>query len=247
MIRELQTVVLTHDIKEHDLKMGDIGTVVHRHGGGGAFEVEFLMTGGRTKAVITLTGADLFSESREFEEESSGLSPEHPYDQQIQENILPFLNNPAFDHLGRLKRGLLTTFSEMLDRHCSIECTASTLSLAFHGHGLGFARLFKDPNFRTLTTVYFNLTKNHDYLDACSFLRLSIPSPERLQAFKELSQKIPQLVSSKYPGGRTPPSNMEGMLFSKLFEMLLCYFHAIPGFSNAIYRSNLIFEEVFPS
>ena len=242
MIRELQTVVLTHDIKEFDLKMSDIGTVVHRHGGA-EFEVEFRMTGGRSKAVITLTGNDLLSENLGSEEVPSGKSTEHPYDQQIQEEILPFLQDTAFNHLGHLKRGLLSTFSVMLDQYCSIDCDATTLSLALHGHGLGFARLFKDPNFRTLTTVYFNLANDNDYLEACSFLRLSLPSAERLKAFRELSRKIPELVSSRYPGGRTPPLNMESMLFSKLFEMLLCYSHAIAGFSNAIYRSNLILEE----
>ena len=243
MIRELQTVVLTHDIKEFDLKMGDIGTVIRRHGRNDAFEVEFRMTGGRSKAVITLTGNDLLAENLGSEEEPSGNSPEHPYDQQIQDEILPFLQNTAFNHLGHLKRGLLSTFSVMLDQHCSIECAAPTLSLALHGHGLGFARLFKDPNFRTLTTVYFDLANDNDYLEACSFLRLSLPSAERLKAFRELSRKIPELVSSRYPGGQTPPLNMDAMLFSKLFEMLLCYSHAIAGFSNVIYRSNLILEE----
>ena len=39
MVRELDTVVLTHDIEEHDLKQGDIGAVVHCYADRAAFEV----------------------------------------------------------------------------------------------------------------------------------------------------------------------------------------------------------------
>jgi len=59
MIHELDTVVLTHDIEEHDLKQGDIGAVVHRYGDGTAFEVEFVTAEGRTVALLTLAKADI--------------------------------------------------------------------------------------------------------------------------------------------------------------------------------------------
>ncbi len=59
MIRELDTVVLTHDIEGHDLKKGDIGAVVHGYGDREAFEVEFVTADGKTVAVLTLRHADI--------------------------------------------------------------------------------------------------------------------------------------------------------------------------------------------
>ena len=59
MIRELDTVVLTHDIDEHDLKAGDIGAVVHCYRDTEAYEVEFVTAEGRTVALLTLTHADI--------------------------------------------------------------------------------------------------------------------------------------------------------------------------------------------
>ena len=59
MIKELDAVVLTHDIEEHGLKRGDIGAVVHCYADGKAFEVEFVTAEGRTVAVLTLTPEDI--------------------------------------------------------------------------------------------------------------------------------------------------------------------------------------------
>ena len=59
MIRELDTVVLSHDIEEHGLKQGDIGAVVHCYSDGAAFEVEFVTAEGKTVALLTLTQADI--------------------------------------------------------------------------------------------------------------------------------------------------------------------------------------------
>lgn len=59
MIRELDTVVLTHDIAKHGLKQGDIGAVVHCYGDEATFEVEFVTTDGRTIALLTLNRADV--------------------------------------------------------------------------------------------------------------------------------------------------------------------------------------------
>jgi Domain of unknown function (DUF4926) len=59
MIQELDTVALTHDIQEYDLKQGDRGAVVHCYGDSEAFEVEFVDDDGQTTALLTLTSADI--------------------------------------------------------------------------------------------------------------------------------------------------------------------------------------------
>ena len=59
MIRELDTVVLLHDIEEHGLERDDIGAVVHCYEDGKAFEVEFVTAEGKTVAVLTLTPKDI--------------------------------------------------------------------------------------------------------------------------------------------------------------------------------------------
>ena len=59
MIRELETVVLTHDIEAQGLKQGDVGAVVHCYSDGAAFEVEFVTAEGKTVALLTLTRADV--------------------------------------------------------------------------------------------------------------------------------------------------------------------------------------------
>ena len=58
MIKELDTIVLTRDIKEHKLEQGDVGAVVHCYPEDG-FEVEFVTGEGITAAVLTLTGDDI--------------------------------------------------------------------------------------------------------------------------------------------------------------------------------------------
>lgn len=59
MIRELDIVVLTHDIKEHGLTEGDIGAVVHCYGDSNTYEVEFVTAEGKTIAVLTLSSDDI--------------------------------------------------------------------------------------------------------------------------------------------------------------------------------------------
>lgn len=59
MIKELDSVVLAVDLPAHRLKTGDVGTVVHAHGSGKAFEVEFVALDGETIAVVTLTPTEL--------------------------------------------------------------------------------------------------------------------------------------------------------------------------------------------
>lgn len=57
--RELETIVLTHDIPEHGLRAGDMGAVVNVYGKGDAAEVEFVTVTGRTIALVTLKADDI--------------------------------------------------------------------------------------------------------------------------------------------------------------------------------------------
>ena len=59
MINEHDCVVLTQDLPDEGLKAGDIGTVVHIHEGGAAYEVEFMTLAGETICVATLLSAQV--------------------------------------------------------------------------------------------------------------------------------------------------------------------------------------------
>jgi thioredoxin 1 len=59
MTKELDTVILTRDIREHRLRQGDQGVVVYCYHDGITFEVEFLAADGSTVALLTLTKADI--------------------------------------------------------------------------------------------------------------------------------------------------------------------------------------------
>jgi ATP-dependent exoDNAse (exonuclease V) alpha subunit len=54
MIKEHDCVVLRTNLPENGLAQGDIGTVVHVHKAGEAYEVEFMTPQGRTVAIVTL-------------------------------------------------------------------------------------------------------------------------------------------------------------------------------------------------
>ena len=54
----LDTVVLTRDLPEHDLRAGDLGAVVEVYASDG-LEVEFVTASGRTKALVTLNSRDV--------------------------------------------------------------------------------------------------------------------------------------------------------------------------------------------
>jgi hypothetical protein len=58
-IKEHDCVVLTADLPKEGLEAGDVGTVVHIHGGGAAYEVEFMTFAGRTIAVATVEASDV--------------------------------------------------------------------------------------------------------------------------------------------------------------------------------------------
>ncbi len=59
MIKELDTIVLSHDVEAYGLKQGDIGAVVHVYKDGSAYEVEFVTGEGETVAVLTLVAQDI--------------------------------------------------------------------------------------------------------------------------------------------------------------------------------------------
>ena len=59
MFNELDTVVLSHNLKELGLTQGDVGTVVHVYAESKAYEVEFVTGEGKTIAVVTLTNKDI--------------------------------------------------------------------------------------------------------------------------------------------------------------------------------------------
>ena len=63
MIAELESVVLTVDLAEHQLKRGDIGTVVLTHADRG-YEVEFVTLDGETVAVVSLAPDQVRSAGR---------------------------------------------------------------------------------------------------------------------------------------------------------------------------------------
>jgi hypothetical protein len=54
MIKEHDCVVLTQNLAELDLQAGDVGTVVHIHRDGAAYEVEFVTLTGQTLCVATV-------------------------------------------------------------------------------------------------------------------------------------------------------------------------------------------------
>jgi hypothetical protein len=58
-IKEHDCVVLTKNLPEEQLEAGDVGTVVHIHKDGAAYEVEFVTLAGRTVAVATVEASAL--------------------------------------------------------------------------------------------------------------------------------------------------------------------------------------------
>jgi hypothetical protein len=58
-IKEHERVVLTVAVPAEGLEAGDVGTVVHIHKDGAAYEVEFVTLAGRTVAVATVETSDL--------------------------------------------------------------------------------------------------------------------------------------------------------------------------------------------
>ena len=61
MLEEHDRIVLTDDVADPGLKAGDVGTIVHVHREGEAFEVEFLTLDGHTPAVATVSSSQVRS------------------------------------------------------------------------------------------------------------------------------------------------------------------------------------------
>jgi hypothetical protein len=59
MIKEHERVVLKKEIPEQGLKTGDVGTVIHVHKKGEAYEVEFVALDGETLAIATLDASQV--------------------------------------------------------------------------------------------------------------------------------------------------------------------------------------------
>ena len=62
MYKELDMVVLTHDIEQFKLKQGDIGAIVHCYKDNKAYKVEFITADGNTIALLTLDPKDIRSQ-----------------------------------------------------------------------------------------------------------------------------------------------------------------------------------------
>ena len=59
MLKEHDRIVLIQDLPEEGLTAGGIGTIVHVHRNGEAFEVEFLTFEGDTEAVATVLASQV--------------------------------------------------------------------------------------------------------------------------------------------------------------------------------------------
>jgi hypothetical protein len=59
MFKEHDQIVLTSDLPDEGLKSGDVGTIVHIHRQGEAFEVEFSALDGKTIAVATVLASQV--------------------------------------------------------------------------------------------------------------------------------------------------------------------------------------------
>ena len=64
MIKEHDRVVLLKDLSDEGLQASDVGTVVHIHREGEAFEVEFMTLDGGTVAVVTLLSSQIRAVSK---------------------------------------------------------------------------------------------------------------------------------------------------------------------------------------
>ncbi len=59
MVKEHDRIVLLEDLADEGLQAGDVGTIIHIHRLGEAFEVEFVTLGGSTVTVVTLLSAQI--------------------------------------------------------------------------------------------------------------------------------------------------------------------------------------------
>ncbi len=63
-MKEHERIILTDDIPSEGLTAGDVGTIIHVHSGGKAFEVEFISLAGQTAAIATVKASQVRSARR---------------------------------------------------------------------------------------------------------------------------------------------------------------------------------------
>ena len=63
-MKEHERIILTGDIPSEGLTAGDVGTIIHVHSGGKAFEVEFISLAGQTAAIATVEASQVRSARR---------------------------------------------------------------------------------------------------------------------------------------------------------------------------------------
>jgi len=63
-MKEHERIILTDDIPSEGLTAGDVGTIIHVHSGGKAFEVEFISLAGQTAAIATVEASQVRSARR---------------------------------------------------------------------------------------------------------------------------------------------------------------------------------------
>jgi hypothetical protein len=80
MLKELDVVLLTRDIQEHNLKKGSQGAIVHCYEDGQAFEVEFVSETGETWALLTLDRDNIQLERETIREQVFELIDAFPVD-----------------------------------------------------------------------------------------------------------------------------------------------------------------------
>ncbi len=64
MIKEHDRIVLENDLPEEGFEAGDVGTVIHVHHQGEAFEVEFMTLSGDTVGIVTLPASQVRAVSK---------------------------------------------------------------------------------------------------------------------------------------------------------------------------------------
>ena len=63
-MKEHERIILTNDIPSEGLTAGDVGTIIHVHSGGKAYEVEFMSLAGQTAAIATVETSQVRSARR---------------------------------------------------------------------------------------------------------------------------------------------------------------------------------------
>ncbi|MBX2862282.1 MAG: DUF4926 domain-containing protein [Leptolyngbyaceae cyanobacterium MAG.088] len=110
MIKELDIVTLTHDVKAYGLTKGSRGAVVHCYQDGQGFEVEFTDAARQSSHVVTLERADITLERDAIQARMIELLNSLPEDSLTEvRDFLEFLNQKQQHQVD--KSGLFIHFS----------------------------------------------------------------------------------------------------------------------------------------